>query len=424
MALDRLPVEPLAWLQSAAALAERRGERLAWVGGGVRDLLLGRDGLDLDCVLEGELEAFARALADRLGARPTLHPRFLTATLALPGGARLDLVRARRERYAAPAALPEVAPATLGEDLARRDFAINALAIGLSPAVERGALIDPLGGAQDLAAGWLRALHPRSFLDDPTRMVRGLRFALRFGFRFESTTRAWAEAAIAGGAVDRLSGTRLAHELRLLFDDRPEIEAAFAALADLELAPALSPALAEGGILARASALAAAARGAAARLAPRLRAGGWPLALAALAAAIGEPAASTLAARLELTRVERELAGAGPRRVERAGAALTPAARPHQAAEALAGLSDEELALVAAGPAPAAAAWVERWLEELRPLRLRIGARDLIARGVAPGPDLGRALRAARRARLDGEIGPDQELELALRQAARAGASR
>lgn len=413
MSLDPVPAESRYRLDAAAALAERRGERLAWVGGGVRDLLLGRGGLDLDLVLEGDLPAFACDLAGRLGGECVLHPRFLTAALALPGPARLDLVRARRERYPAPAALPEVEPASLDEDLARRDFTINALAVILAPAAGRGALVDPTGGQRDLAAGLLRALHPGSFADDPTRLLRGLRFALRFAFRFEAETETWARAAVAGGIPELLSGRRLAHDLERLFNDRPEIEESLAALAGFGLASMLAPALADRDRLARTLGMSAAVRKEAARLAPRLGAREWRLALLCLGAAVGEPAAVALAARLALPRAERDLLVAGPSRIGLVVHRLAPGGPPHLAAELLAQLCDEELALAAASD-PATAAWVERWLGGLRDLRLAVTGGDLVAAGVRPGPELGAALLATRRARLDGLIDRAEELDFAL----------
>ena len=417
VSLDPVPAEARRVLEAAAAVADRRSERLAWVGGGVRDLLLGRGGLDLDLVLEGDPAAFAHDLAARLGGEVRLHPRFLTATLALPAAARLDVARARRERYAAPAVLPEVEPACLDEDLARRDFTINALAITLAPGAERGTLVDPAGGQRDLEAGLLRALHPGSFVDDPTRLLRGLRFALRFAFRFEAATAGWARAAVAGGVPALLSGSRLAHDLQLLFDDRPEIEDALAALAEMGLTGILAPALADRDRVARAVRLSASVRSEAARLAPRLRARGWRLALLSIAATAGVPMAAGLAARLALPGAERDLVVSGPSRVARVVRLLAPASLSHEAAELLAPLCAEELALAAAtGPAPAT--WVRRWLEELRDLRLAVTGEDLVAAGVPPGPRLGAALRATRRARQDGLIDRAGELEFALRRSA------
>src|SRR5213592_1786444 len=140
------------------------------VGGAVRDLLLGADSVDLDVAIEGDAPVLAWELAERLGGLATTHERFGTATVRA-GDLVFDLATTRRERYERPGALPEVEPAPLTDDLARRDFTINAMAVGLTGA-DVDVLHDPQHGREDLHAGRVRVLHPRSFLDDPTRLLR------------------------------------------------------------------------------------------------------------------------------------------------------------------------------------------------------------------------------------------------------------
>jgi tRNA nucleotidyltransferase/poly(A) polymerase len=160
-------------LQALPGIARVRaaldGERAYLVGGAVRDLLLGAEHPDLDLAVEGD----AVELARRLGAEPVAHERFSTATVDLDG-VRVDLARTRAETYPHPGALPEVEPAPLERDLARRDFTVNAMALPLDG---RGQLVDPHGGRVDLRAGLLRVLHPGSFADDPTRALRAARYA-------------------------------------------------------------------------------------------------------------------------------------------------------------------------------------------------------------------------------------------------------
>src|SRR3954447_10430159 len=154
----------------------------AWlVGGAVRDLLLGAASVDLDVAIEGDAREVARELAARLGGEAVEHERFGTATVRADA-LTVDLASPRRESYAHPGALPEVEPAPLDEDLARRDFTVNAMAAALDS--ERlGELRDPHGGRGDLEAGVIRVLHPKSFIDDPTRLLRAVRYEARFGFR-------------------------------------------------------------------------------------------------------------------------------------------------------------------------------------------------------------------------------------------------
>ncbi|HQR46516.1 MAG TPA: hypothetical protein PK598_10950, partial [Thermoanaerobaculia bacterium] len=157
------------------------------VGGAVRDLLLGRASRDLDVAVEGPAGAVPE-LAGRLGARPGWRleaspPRFGTATLAAPGGFRVDLAATRTETYARPGALPAVAAgAGLRGDLGRRDFTIPALAKEIGPDGSLGPLVDPLGGGRDLGRRILRLLHPGSLTDDPTRAFRAVKYAARLGF--------------------------------------------------------------------------------------------------------------------------------------------------------------------------------------------------------------------------------------------------
>src|ERR687885_762604 len=185
------------------------------VGGTVRDLLLrAAPRFDFDLAVLGDGEAYARALADRLDGRMTVHDRFGTATVHYDGGAHVDVATARTETYATPAALPDVAPApTIEQDLARRDFTINAMAISLPD----GELVDPFAGAQHLREQLVRVLHERSFVDDPTRIFRAARYETRLRFRMDPKTETLALLAVPD--VRRVSGARIREELFAIFDE-------------------------------------------------------------------------------------------------------------------------------------------------------------------------------------------------------------
>src|SRR6185295_2270301 len=171
--LRRLPPERLTLLRQLGDLADRGGVSLYLVGGVVRDLLLKRENWDLDLTVEGDGIAFARAVSERYRAGLAVFERFATSRLVFPEGLMIDIATTRRESYAQPAALPDVEPASLNEDLYRRDFTINAMAIQLN-AAQFGRLYDPYGGWQDLKAKTLRVLHTGSFRDDPTRIFRAI----------------------------------------------------------------------------------------------------------------------------------------------------------------------------------------------------------------------------------------------------------
>ena len=183
--MDRqLPTELSGFLRSAGRVAAGRRENLYLVGGTVRDLLLGEASYDLDLVVEGDGPALAAALAP--GSKLTVHRRFGTAKFKWQQWS-VDLATARRESYSRPGALPRVTPGSIGDDLWRRDYSVNAMAIALNPR-SFGSFIDLYGGQEDLGAGLLHILHERSFIDDATRIWRGLRYEQRLGFKFERNT--------------------------------------------------------------------------------------------------------------------------------------------------------------------------------------------------------------------------------------------
>ncbi|MFQ5658156.1 MAG: CCA tRNA nucleotidyltransferase [Candidatus Methylomirabilales bacterium] len=198
-------------------LADRRGIPAYLVGGSVRDLVLGRITGDLDVTVEGDAAAYAKALAAHLGTRVTIHPQFGTATLRLPEGLRLDVATARRELYSHPAVLPQVSPGAIEQDLSRRDFSINAMAIKL--ARRGGELLDPFNGLQDLKRGHLRVLHEGSYRDDPTRIFRGARYAARYRLHFSLRDRGLIRAVLADKVLRRLSSDRLLHEIKLTLSE-------------------------------------------------------------------------------------------------------------------------------------------------------------------------------------------------------------
>ena len=188
------------------------------VGGTVRDILLGEPSFDVDIAVEGDAIAFARSLAEALDGRVRAHDKFGTAVVLYGDDERVDVVTARTESYESPGALPTVAPGSIEDDLFRRDFTINAMAASLA-GDDRGQLVDPFEGRADLEAGRIRVLHDRSFLDDPTRIFRAIRYENRYGFRMDEHTATLAHDAVALGHVHDLSGARMREELIALFEE-------------------------------------------------------------------------------------------------------------------------------------------------------------------------------------------------------------
>lgn len=212
--VEQLPAEHVRLLREIGSLAGRCGLPAYLVGGPVRDTLLGRPSHDMDVTVEGDAQALARLLAETLGASLTLHERFGTAVVELPDW-HIDVVTARRETYPSPGALPVVEAADLAADLQRRDFTYNAMAVRLDH--DQGLLVDPHGGLADLRSRITRGLHERTFLDDPTRIVRAARYVARFEAPLEPETARWLQAAIEDRVEGTVTGQRLWGELwRLL----------------------------------------------------------------------------------------------------------------------------------------------------------------------------------------------------------------
>jgi len=227
-------------LLSIAQVADEMGLTIFLVGGAVRDLLLGSETIDLDLLVEGEGIPLAEEVGRRFGGHVVVHPKFHTGTVEFRDGRRVDFATARTEFYQYPAALPTAEHSSVREDLYRRDFTINAMAMQLN-GDEAGRLLDPFGGGRDLAEGAIRILHNLSFVEDPTRILRAVRFEARFGFHMDERTEELARHAIEMEMLDRVSGQRIREELLHIFA-RPFPEVALRRLDGLGVLPVLEPA--------------------------------------------------------------------------------------------------------------------------------------------------------------------------------------
>jgi tRNA nucleotidyltransferase (CCA-adding enzyme) len=393
-----VPETTRALLAEVARVAAAQGARAFVAGGLVRDAWRGAHdlGQDLDAVIEGDGLAVARALADALGGSLTEHERFLTASVRAPGQGRIDLATARTERYDTPGALPRVLPAPIGQDLQRRDFAVNAMAVEIT--TDAWELLDPFAGAADLEAGRLRILHPLSFVEDPTRLLRAARYATRLGLRADAWTARCQALALRLAPYPALSGARIATELERVLEE-PRGAAAL-----MHLARGGVPRLLDvrwrftRGTAARLNAVAATLRWATAQQVAR------PLVVGALALGADQPpaVAHAMTARLGLAgqpldELRRALAGTP------ALARRSAAARLSAAARALREASGAELAALhlAGGAARARAEW---WVARGRHVTAALDGADVIALGVPRGPAVAAALASLRDARLDGAI--------------------
>ena len=215
----QLPAGLVDFMQVAGEMSAKRGQSLYLVGGVVRDLLLGRSNFDLDLVVEGDAISLAQRLIRVKPGKIIVHPRFNTAKIKWSEWS-VDLTTARSETYVKPGALPRVKFGSISDDLFRRDFTINAMAVYLSPG-RYGELIDLYGGRNDLEHKLIRILHENSFTDDATRIWRGLRYEQRLNFQLERTTLELLERDVP--MLDTISGDRIRHELELILaEEYPE----------------------------------------------------------------------------------------------------------------------------------------------------------------------------------------------------------
>jgi tRNA nucleotidyltransferase (CCA-adding enzyme) len=216
---EQLPADLIDFIRQAGEAAQKQQQRLYLVGGVVRDLLLERHNCDLDMVVEGDAIRLAQEIATRRKARITVHSRFRTAKLQW-GERSADLTTARAETYARPGALPSVKPGTISDDLSRRDFTVNAMAIEVNPR-RFGDIIDPHGGRNDLKSKLIRILHDKSYIDDATRIWRAMRYEQRLDFRLEMATEALLKQCTAW--LGTISADRIRHELELVLkEEMPE----------------------------------------------------------------------------------------------------------------------------------------------------------------------------------------------------------
>jgi tRNA nucleotidyltransferase (CCA-adding enzyme) len=219
---ERLPAHAFELLKEFGEIAESLGMHAYLVGGVVRDCLMRRDNLDIDIVVEGDGLEFAQKICERYEARKRSHERFGTARVVFPDGFQLDVATARLEYYEKPASLPNVEWSSLKLDLYRRDFTMNTLAVRLDPA-RFGELVDFFGGEKDIKDKVVRIIQNLSFIEDPTRIYRALRFSERFGFSLGPQTRTLMQNAIQMGLPEQLNGRRLLGELKLILkEERPK----------------------------------------------------------------------------------------------------------------------------------------------------------------------------------------------------------
>ena len=392
--LGNLPARLGSAVDEARSAASELGVEAHLVGGPVRDLLLGREVVDLDLMVVGDGVAFAHALAERLGGAVVGESQFGTAKVEAAGVA-IDVASARRERYERPGALPSVAPGSVDDDLARRDFTVNAMAVALHER-EFGLLLDPCGGRRDMAARLLRSLHDASFRDDATRMLRGVRYAVRLGFAFEPGTAALVRSG--AGYLDAISGDRLRNELYKMLGE-PDPAGCLRLAGELGLLRAMHPALADHNAITGNAAKAG-------------MVGSEAAMVAAVAWGLSPEEAKSLASRLRLRTADAAMMEDVARFAELRPALAREGLRPSEAVRLLDGQSAEALQVVAALTDDAQVERLVRtYLEEWHNALPLLTGDDLQELGASPGPGMGVLLSGLRDARLNGEVATREDEE-------------
>jgi tRNA nucleotidyltransferase (CCA-adding enzyme) len=390
--------------EEIAALSEGY-EGVYLVGGTVRDILLGEQSFDVDIAVEGDAIQLAKALAEALDGRVRPHAKFGTAVVLYGDRGRIDVVTTRTEFYDAPAALPTVEHATIREDLFRRDFTINAMAVSLK-GDDLGRLVDPFRGRADLDAGVLRVLHNLSFIDDPTRIFRAIRYENRYGFRMDEHTARLARSTIEMGLVGDLSSARLRDELVLLLSEG-DVRHSILRLAELGADRAIQPHLA-----ADEEAVALFDRLVSLAEEHGVEVPAWRLGVLALARKLPPDELYDWLDRLKVRRRDAERIAAAitvaPRLVERLRERDADPAEVVALAEPYA--PDAPLFALALADLPA----LEDYFRRLRDVRLEITGNDVAELGLAESPRVGEVLAEVRRRKLNGELdGRESELAAA-----------
>lgn len=411
----RLPPKVLRRLKEAGEVAWKAGMRAFAVGGFVRDLLLGLRNLDLDIAVEGDAIEVARKCAELWGGEFVRHERFGTAKVSLPDGTSVDFATCRAEFYERPAVLPKVERASIREDLYRRDFTINAMAICIWPE-EFGKLWDYFGGLSDLRSRRIRVLHNLSFVEDPTRILRAVRYEQRLGFRLERQTERLLRQAVEQGLLSLVSADRIRNELLRSFAE-PKVAKVMGRLEELGVLREIHPSwrLGPEGV---------------SRLRRAQRGGSWFE--RATGRRLERPYLVPLCASIQgLVPSDREVLLRGLRfpshdqqtalRATETADQLLPRpealskAKPSEVFEWLEGLPDEALAYLASIlTSPGARAKIARFAKEWQEAKPFITGEDLKTLGLQPGLIFGRILRQVLLAQLDGKISSKEEaLELA-----------
>jgi tRNA nucleotidyltransferase (CCA-adding enzyme) len=400
----QLPPELANFMWVAGELANSRGEKLYLVGGIVRDLLLGQANLDLDLVVEGNAIELAQQLKKINKGKITTHPRFNTAKLEWNNWS-VDLATARSETYDKPGALPTVTPSSIDEDLSRRDFTINAMAIRLNPGYY-GKLVDPHNGRDDLQSKRIRILHEKSFTDDATRIWRALRYEQRLDFHLERRTLTLLQRDIP--MLETISADRIRYEIECILGEKYP-EKVFSRAQELGVLAALHPSLKGNGWLKEKFER---ARRLCSPLPPE-----FDLYLALLAYPLTIEETEGLVSRLNLSKSSAQTLRDTIAVKNKMRYLSTPGVSPSAIYQLLRGLSPSALVANSLVTQSAVASQnIQLFLNRLKEIKVSLTGDDLIQMGIAPGPQIKEILDLLHKAKLNGKITTRQDEEEVIKR--------
>jgi tRNA nucleotidyltransferase (CCA-adding enzyme) len=399
----QLPPELVNFMWVAGEMANSRGEKLYLVGGVVRDLLMGQPNFDLDLVVEGNAIELAQQLKGIDKGKITTHPRFNTAKLQWQDWS-IDLATARSETYEKPGALPAVTPGPIEQDLSRRDFTINAMAICLNPG-DYGRLVDPHGGRDDLQAKRVRILHEKSFIDDATRIWRALRYEQRLGFHLERSTLVLLQRDIA--RLETISADRIRYEIECICREKYP-EKVFNRAHELGVMASLHPSLAGDGDLKE--------KFEKARRECSPDAPSFDLYLALLAYPLTAEEIEQLISRLNLPKLSAKTLRDTIAIKNKMRSLSTPGISPSAIYNLLRDFSPPALeanSLVTQSAVAGQA--IHLFLNRLKDVQVSLTGNDLIEMGIAPGPQIKEILDLLQQAKLNGKIATRNDEEEVVR---------
>ena len=378
--LSDCPQPYKSWLEVTSQLAEARRQRVFAVGGFVRDTLLGRENDDVDLMVEGDALELASDVAKTMGGKLITHPKYMTAAIKFADGEKLDIASARKEVYVRSAALPEVAQSSLKSDLYRRDFTINSLALRIDSHLQ-AKVIDFFGGQQDLKNRHIRVLHNHSFFDDPTRILRAVRFEQRLGFKIEPHTQSLMKEALKQKVFAQAKPTRLAEELRLCLSEADPARV-LERLEKLGVLKALHPDLRLKGKLGDRVTLGLEF----AKAYPDLldKEDSWLIPVLVIGSSLKEKSASELRAKFGWEQIE------WPYDVHQVlGRISRPELRPSQVADYLDPLSGKLLIVFSTlSSHEVMRQRLRTYVEEHRSMKCPLNGHEIINSGVKPGPEI------------------------------------